>query len=162
MKKNTKILIIILLIFIFICVGLVLSYAFIPKNDTNQVQINLEELSKNIENIGKYSEIPSINITKENVEEILKIAPNMIEDIIGAVPLVNIKSSMYTVLKVKPENFQYVKQKVDEYGTLKENEWSSYLSEQYELVKSRKIGTKGNYIYMIISSNADEIEKIIK
>ena len=69
---------------------------------------------------------------------------------------------MYVVIKTDENNLQEVKMSLESYGREYENQWSTYLPDQYELVKSREIGIKGNYVYMIISENPEEIVNMIK
>jgi len=60
-------------------------------------------------------------------------------------------------LENNDEKVDEVFQKIIEYGNLYENEWSTYMEDQYELVKNRKIGKEGDYVYMIVSENAEDM-----
>ena len=70
--------------------------------------------------------------------------------------------SMYLIVKAKDEKLEDVKQKVEAYGISYEEQWARYLPEQYELVQNRKIGTIGNYVYMIVAENAEDLVTLIK
>lgn len=161
MKENTKVLIAVLIVFIFVCLGIFVAYVFIPKQD-KLINLDLQELKTEIENTGKYNEIASTDITKDNIEEIFNIKKEDVEEVIGKSPLVEIKSSMYAIVKVKDGMQEYIKEKFEVYSKEKEKQWESFLAEQYDLVKNRKIGIVGNYVYIIVSSSADDIEKLIK
>ena len=63
-------------------------------------------------------------------------------------------------LQFVPEFIQ--KKAFEEYGVAYENIWKDYLAEEYELVKNRKIGNKGNYVYFIIDTYAQDIIDLIK
>ena len=76
--------------------------------------------------------------------------------------MLNVQSSMYLVIKAKEDTVDEVKEKVESYAQKQEDAWSKYLPEQYELVKNRKQGVVGNYIYLIIGENAEEVEKLVK
>ena len=69
---------------------------------------------------------------------------------------------MYVIIKAENEDLQEIKMALESHGTEYEKVWSTYLPDQYELVKNRKIGIKGNYVYMIISENPDKIVELIK
>lgn len=161
MKENTKVLIAVLIVFIFVCLGIFVAYIFIPKQD-KLINLDLQELKTEIENTGKYNEIASTDITKDNIEEIFNIKKEDVEEVIGKSPLVEIKSSMYAIVKVKDGMQEDIKEKFEVYSKEKEKQWESFLAEQYDLVKNRKIGIVGNYVYIIVSSSADDIEKLIK
>ena len=98
----------------------------------------------------------------DNIEEIFNIKKEDVEEVIGKSPLVEIKSSMYAIVKVKDGMQEDIKEKFEVYSKEKEKQWESFLAEQYDLVKNRKIGIVGNYVYIIVSSSADDIEKLIK
>lgn len=44
----------------------------------------------------------------------------------------------------------------------KKNEMENYLPEQYEIVAKSSVQTKDNYVWLVISENADAITKIIE
>ena len=44
----------------------------------------------------------------------------------------------------------------------KKNEMENYLPEQFEIVEKSSIQTKNNYVWLVISENADTITKIIE
>ena len=44
----------------------------------------------------------------------------------------------------------------------KKNEMENYLPEQFEIVKKSSVQTKDNYVWLVISENADAITKIIE
>lgn len=126
------------------------------------VSISLEELNKKIEKSGKYDISKMQVIDKGYAISTFLIDEDKIQDIIGKSPIINTKSSMYVVIKTDENNLQEVKMSLESYAVEYENQWSTYLPDQYELVKSREIGIKGNYVYMIISENPEEIVNMIK
>ena len=69
---------------------------------------------------------------------------------------------MYIVIKASDGKTDYVKQKLEEYAINYEKQWSNYLEDQYDLVKKRQIGIKGNYVYLIISDNASDLVNLVK
>ena len=69
---------------------------------------------------------------------------------------------MYVVIQTDLDNIQDVKLALESYGREYDEEWKSYLIDQYELVKNREIGIRGNYVYMIVSENPEKVIDLIK
>ena len=44
----------------------------------------------------------------------------------------------------------------------KKNEMENYLPEQFAIVEKSSVKTKDNYVWLVISENADDINKIIE
>ena len=163
---NKKLPIILVISIIVLVITGICIFIFIS-NDKNEsknipVSISLEELNKKIEESGKYDLSKMQVIDKGYAVSTFLIDEDKIHDIIGKSPIINTKSSMYVVIKTDENNLQEVKMSLESYGREYENQWSTYLPDQYELVKSREIGIKGNYVYMIISENPEEIVNMIK
>ena len=153
--------VIIALIALVVIVAVVAGAFFIIKSKKG-VELNLEELNKTISEKKPFDEMPTEDITSEILSRNYEINEDEYEEVIGKMPMMNIQASMYLIIKAKDGSVDSVKQKVEEYGNKQEKIWSTYLPEQYDLVKQRKVGTVGNYVYLIISESASEIEKIIK
>ncbi len=105
--------------------------------------------------------MPTSEIDSETLSSLYDIQSEDYEEVIGKIPMMNIQASMYLVIKAKDGKVDAVKEKVQEYAQKQENIWSTYLPEQYELVKQRKMNVVGNYVYLIIAENAAEMEKVI-
>ena len=164
MNKKLSIILVISLLLLGIagiCIFLIVNR---NQNESKKisVSISLEELNKKIEKSGKYDISKMQVIDKGYAISTFLIDEVKIQDIIGKSPIINTKSSMYVVIKTDENNLQEVKMSLESYGREYENQWSTYLPDQYELVKSREIGIKGNYVYMIISENPEEIVNMIK
>ena len=69
---------------------------------------------------------------------------------------------MYVIVKATDSNVDNVLNAFQEYGKSYDELWKDYLSEEYELVKNRSIGAKGNYVYFIVSDYSEEIVNLIK
>lgn len=161
MSKKTKLIIGYIIVMIIILVfGAVSIYMYL----NNQVPTNID---MNILN-NKMAEEASFNsgrmqeITKENVTELFNIPQDKVKEVIGKVPLLNISSGMYVVIHTEKENVEQVEQLLINYGNDYENKWSTYMEDQYELVKQRKIGSIGNYVYMIVYETPDDMIKYLK
>lgn len=125
------------------------------------VTIDLQALNTEISEKSPFDEMPTQDIDKEVLESQYEIKDDQYEEFIGKMPLMNIQASMYLVIKAKDDTVDSVKEKVETYAQKQEDIWSTYLPEQYELVKNRKLGVKGNYVYLIISESSTELEELI-
>jgi len=139
-------------------------YAVSNNNNNTQTaqNIDLTALNEEIMAKGQYDQMSTMPIDKEVAKSVYEIDEAQIEEIIGAMPMMNVHASMYVVIKATDGNVENVKAKLETYGQSYEQQWERYLPEQYDLVKNRKIGTKGNYAYMIVAKNAEEVEALIK
>lgn len=149
---------------VIVIIALIIGiYAVSNNNNTPATQnIDLTALNGEIQVKGQYDQMSTMPIDKEVAKSVYEIEENQIEEIIGAMPMMNVHASMYVVIKATDGNVENVKAKLEAYGQSYEQQWERYLPEQYDLVKNRKIGTNGNYVYMIVAKNAGEVEALIK
>ncbi len=124
--------------------------------------INLSELNTEISQKPPFDEMPTMDIDADVLTNQYEIGEDDYEEVIGKMPMMNIQASMYLVIKAKDGKVEDVKTKVDNYAQKQEEIWSTYLPEQYDIVKQRKSGVVGNYVYLVMAESADEIEKLIK
>ncbi len=101
------------------------------------------------------------DISDEILTNYMNIGSENIEEIIGKFPMMNTQASMYMIIKAKENTAETVKSQVEQFANSYEEQWSTYLPEQYDLVRNRKLGTYGDYVYLIICENAEEIETMI-
>ena len=148
-----------LIVIIAIVVG---AYFIIGQNKEEEVNIDLQALNTTLSSQPPFDELATTDVTVEMLETVLQINADEVEEVIGKMPMMNVQASMYIVIKAKDGAVDSVKTKVENYGTVYEEQWATYLPAQYELVKQRKIGVKGNYVYLIISENSSELEALIK
>lgn len=155
MKKK----IIYIAITIVIVVSLGLGLYFLTKSA--KIELDLQLLNQSLSQKSPFNEMATMDITTEELSTLLEINSQDVVNVIGKIPLMNVHASMYLVIEAKEDSVDIVEQKVAEYGALQETQWEMYLPEQYELVKQRKIGVVGNYVYLIISETANELEQVI-
>lgn len=160
MKKNNIILAIVLVAFV-LCVVLVIGFRLKPTEE-EVVNIDLNVLKTNIDTETTFGEMTMQEVDKDILKDTFNINAEMIEEAIGKIPLINVHSSTYVVVKTSTENVSTIKEKFEEYGRNYEEQWKKYLPEEYELVKKRKIGSKGDYVYFIVSDSVEEIVEMIK
>ena len=165
MKKRNIILIIIsivLVIIIGIALVIFLNYNNSISNKDENISISLGELDKKIEQTNEFEFLKMNAITDDEASAKFLIDKSKIKNIIGREPIVHTKSGMYVVIQTDLDNIQDVKLALESYGSEYEEQWKTYLPDQYELVKNRKIGVKGNYVYMIVSESPEKILELIK
>ena len=165
MKKRNIILIIIsivLVIIIGIALVVFLNYNNSTSNKDENISISLDELDKKIEQSNEFEFSKMNAIIDDEASAKFLIDKSKIKNIIGREPIVHTKSGMYVIIETDSDNIQDVKLALESYGSEYEEEWKTYLPDQYELVKNREIGVKGNYVYMIVSENPEKILELIK
>ncbi len=131
-------------------------------DNANNVTIDLQALNTTLSSQPPFNEMATMDITMETLNTMYQITADEVEAVIGKMPMMNVQASMYLVIQAKDGAVDSVKTKVENYGTAYEEQWATYLPAQYELVKQRKIGVKGNYVYLIVSENSSELEALIK
>lgn len=165
MKKRNIILIIIsiiLVIIIGIALVVFLNYNNSTSNKDENISISLDELDKKIEQTNEFEFLKMNAITDDEASAKFLIDKSKIKNIIGREPIVHTKSGMYVVIQTDLDNIQDVKLALESYGSEYEEQWKTYLPDQYELVKNREIGVKGGYVYMIVSESPEKILELIK
>lgn len=165
MKKRNIILIIIsilLVVIIGIALVIFLNYNNSTSNKDENISISLDELDKKIEQTNEFEFLKMNAITDDEASAKFLIDKSKIKNIIGREPIVHTKSGMYVVIQTDSDNIQDVKLALESYGREYEEQWKTYLPDQYELVKNREIGVKGNYVYMIVSESPEKILELIK
>lgn len=165
MKKRNIILIIIsiiLVIIIGIALVIFLNYNNSISNKDENISISLDELDKKIEQTNEFEFLKMNAITDDEASAKFLIDKSKIKNIIGREPIVHTKSGMYVVIQTDLDNIQDVKLALESYGSEYEEQWKTYLPDQYELVKNREIGVKGDYVYMIVSESPEKILELIK
>ena len=153
---NKKVIVAIVVVAVVV-LAVVLGMVFLKRDKQDENS----ELNTTISAMAPFDEMPTMEIDQETLEAVCGISSDIYEEAIGKMPMMNVQASMYLIIKAKDGKVEDVKSKVEDYATKQENIWSTYLPDQYDLVKARKLNVVGNYVYLIISESADEIEKLI-
>lgn len=78
-------------------------------------------------------------------------------------PLMNVKSTLIFVVKAKDEEaIAKVKEGLEKVKSDQEATWSTYLPDQYDLVKANQIKVQGNYLLYVTSDIAEDIVNIFE
>ena len=138
------------------------SVYFLLNNGNEETKtIDIDTASQTLANSAPFNEMSTTDITTELLGSLYGINTDNVEKVVGKVPMMNVQASMYILIQAKEGTVDTVKTELDNYAKQYEEQWSTYLPEQYELVQNRKVGTVGNTVYMIIAENAEVLEQEI-
>ncbi|WP_291579915.1 DUF4358 domain-containing protein [Clostridium sp. UBA6640] len=99
----------------------------------------------------------------DTLEKNYYINPEDVAEVEIRTAMLNVKSNELAIIKVKDSSkVEDIKKSVEKRGEDLDKQWSTYLPDQHELVKNRKIKAIGNYVILIIDKEADQIEEIIE
>ena len=157
MKKNVLSVILAIVIIVVVVVG---AY-FILNGNQKEKSLDLNTASQTLSNSAPFNELSTMDITIDLLSSVYGINTQNVENVIGKMPMMNVQASMYLLIQAKEGTVETVKSELDQYATKYEEQWSTYLPEQYELVKNRKSGVVGNTVYLIIAENAETLEQEI-
>mgnify|MGYP005799264453 FL=1 len=157
MKKNVLITIVVILVVAVLVVGAVV----LLNNKKEEKTIDVDVAGQTLANSTPFNELATMDITTEELGSLYGINTENVEKVVGKMPMMNVQASMYLIIQAKEGTVDTVKAELDAYATQYEEQWSTYLPAQYELVKNRKMGVVGNTVYMIIAENAETLEQEI-
>ena len=158
MNKNVLVGVIIAIIVVILVIGG--YFIFSNKSETSK-NLDLAAISDNITNT-RFSEMAMMEVDKDTLSSYYQVDVANVEEVYGKVPMMNVQASMYVLIKAVDGKAEDVKQNLETFGQSYEEQWSTYLPAQHELVQNRKIGTIGNYVYLVIAENVDELVQLIK
>lgn len=99
-----------------------------------------------------------MELTDEQVQEVYNIDPTKLADYAIRIPMMNVKSNEIAILKVKDvADVLAVEEAVKQRAQTVQQQFETYLPDQYENAKNYKVVTKGNYVLFVISDQADEL-----
>jgi len=102
-----------------------------------------------------------MEVDEESLEPLTGINPNDLDEYLIKNSVLT-QSNSYYILKPKAGKEDSVKKAMDEYMEKLEQQWETYLPDQYELVKNRLEEEYGGYLIYIISTNNDIVLDSIK
>ena len=101
-------------------------------------------------------------VTTDTIEATLGIQPSMVEEFLMQTPMMIVHSSTYIIVKPAKGQEENVKAKIEEYMKNLENQWSTYLPDQYEIVKNRLETNIGDYLVYIATKDNNKVLETIK
>jgi len=96
-----------------------------------------------------------MEVSKDQIKDTLNIESTDVEEFLMKMPMMMVQSNTYIIVKPASGKEETVKNAIEDYMKKLEEQWSTYLPEQYELVKNRKVEKIGNYLVYIVSNNND-------
>lgn len=145
----------IVLSFVFIC--LVLSGC--SKNDIVTKKVELSELKATINKEVQWPKM--MEVDSKLLKELFYLNEDMYDEVVGDVSVISTHAYELIMVKAKEGKINDVKESISHRLEDLEKTWSTYLPEQYELVKNAAKIEKGNYYFLIIHEDTKEIEEII-
>lgn len=129
-----------------------LIYIFSDKN---------EEILKEIKNSKARIFGMLMDVTKDDVEVLTGINPEDLDEFLIKNSVMT-QASGYYIVKPKEGKKDTVKEAMDNYMTTIEENWKTYLPDQYELVKNRLEEEYGEYLIYVISNDNELVYNTIK
>lgn len=120
-----------------------------------------EEILKKIKNSKTPVFSMLFNVENSELETLTGINPADLDEFLVKNSVMT-QANSYYILKPKEGKTEAVKTKMNEYMSKLEQQWKTYLPEQYELVKDRLEETYGDYLIYVISNNNELVLKTIK
>ncbi len=162
MSKKVIAIIVVAVLLVAVTVAIVaIKVSNVDVTEENK-KIRLSELEEKISDMAPFNEMATMDIDNAILVDLYQLDDSQVENYIGKMPMMNVHASMYLIIKAADGKVEEVKEKLEVYADAYEATWEMYLPEQYELVKDRKLGVQGDYVYLIIAENADEIEALLK
>ncbi len=110
------------------------------------------------EMLAKVEQPMMMEVTGEQVQEVYNIDPEKLEDYAIRIPMMNVKTNEIAILKVKDAaDVSAVEEALKQRAQTVQQQFETYLPDQYENAKNYKLVTKGNYVLFVISDQADEL-----
>jgi hypothetical protein len=162
MSKKVIGIIVAAVILIAVTVGILavsLSKADLKEGKT---EIVLKDVNEKILEMKPFNEMAAMDIDSTILVDLFQVDEENVKDYVGKYPMMNVHASMYVIVEAEDGKAEEVKADLDAWAKDWEESWERYLPEQYELVKDRKLGVNGNFVYLIIAESADEIEALLK
>lgn len=103
-----------------------------------------------------------VEVTKEQMKETLNLDSDTVSEFLMSMPMMIVQSNTYIIAKPAEGKEEEVQNALNIYMTKLEEQWKTYLPDQYELVKNRKVEKYGDYLIYIVSSNNDLVWNTIK
>ena len=131
-------------------------------NENSDVTIDLNALWNKIAALsdgeGSLSEMAFIEATDDDLTNLYGIDAADLDGYLVRVPMMNVNATEFFVAKVKDGKMDTVKAALESRQANLDTQWSTYLPDQYELVKNYKLTTNGSYIFFAVSRFAGQAE----
>ena len=125
------------------------------------VDVELTSVMETIENdFG--NDLPMMMPADETVlQDFYGLTTEQVSDYAISLAAMNVHATEIIMVEAQEGKLEEVKAALDARMETVNSIWSTYLPDQYELVKNRKTLEVGNYLVIVIAEKADEIMKVI-
>ncbi|WP_169089955.1 DUF4358 domain-containing protein [Paenibacillus sp. PL91] len=108
--------------------------------------------------LAKIEQPALVEMTGDMVKQMYDIDPALLEEYTIMSPMMNIKTNEVAIFKVKDaKDAAAVEEGVEKRAADVQKTFETYLQDQYENAKNYKLVTKGNYVFFVISEQADKL-----
>lgn len=141
--------------------GVVITACSGDKTSSVESKLSAKEM---IEQMVTEIEQPSLlELESDQVKDLYNVDLDKLADYSIRIPMMNVKSNEIAILKAKdakdiPDVEATLKQRAENV----QKQFETYLPDQYENAQNYKLVTKGNYVLMVISEDADELVKVFE
>ena len=144
-------------ILVVLILALVLVGCAKPAEENAKVLTN-EEWNAVAEDIFNEMELPAMMaLSSEELTDILGINAGNLDSFLVMLPMMSVLATEIMVYQAKDGMIETVTEEVNAYLDNYEQMWSTYLPDQYELVKNRVQRTIGNTLIVIIAEDTETI-----
>lgn len=142
-----------------IVLGLLIAGCSKDQSSTIEPELSANEMADKM--LEKVEQPSLMELEPDQIKDLYNLDPEKLEEYSIRIPMMNVKTNEIAILKVidakdVPDVESAIKQRAENV----QKQFETYLPDQYENAKNYKLVTKGNYILLVISENADELLKV--
>lgn len=140
-------------------VALVISACSNDKSSAIEVKESAKEMADKMITVVEQPAL--IELSEEQLNDFYMIDAAKLEDFSVRIPMMNVKTNEIAIFKVKDaKDVANIEAAAKQRAENVAKQFEHYLPDQYENAKNYKLVTKGNYVLMVISDNAEELVKV--
>lgn len=121
----------------------------------------LSQVLETIMNDTQYEFPSSMNVDSATLEQLYGVKSDVLNDYAIMLPMMNVHATEIILMEAIDGKLEEVKAAVDQRIKDLEQTWSTYLPDQFELVKNRVMIESGNIYGVVIAEKADKIAEDI-
>lgn len=131
--------------------------------DAGKLSKSATEIYSDIQKLDGVAMPDMMDLDDEFINNYYGIDVSKFKDYFFTQATVSIQVDTVLIAEVKDKNdLKDMQESIQKILDAKANEMKDYLVDKYEVVKKASVKTKGNVIYLVISEQAAEIEKVIE
>ncbi|OOB75268.1 hypothetical protein AXF41_09055 [Clostridium haemolyticum] len=154
-KQSKKILITLFLLIFSTCI-----FSACSNSAESNKNVAIKDISEKISSVTDVSQMKQGNA--EKLKKLYNIDSKEAEEFILYTASSNIKVNEIAVIKVKDSNqIEDIKKKIGKRIEKQSESFKDYLPKEYDLIEKHILKNKDNYVILIISKDAEKIQKVI-